>query len=142
MASCTTHADELVGVRGIRLGTRLRSWSRRSQKAHEIGEVCYIVKHRLVYQVAKVEDAIGRNGGGTIWTFVALVIEDEVGNSHFHGVGFGGVEKQRFVLRLPPEASNGAVVSIAVQLARNAEGRIGRLSYILNQRRIRNSFYK
>src|SRR5450755_4409762 len=110
MASCTTHADELVGVRGIRLGTRLRSWSRRSQKAHEIGEVCYIVKHRLVYQVAK--------------------IEDEVGNSHFHGVGFGGEEKQRFVLRLPPEASNGAVVSIAVQLARNAEGRIGRLSYI------------
>src|SRR2546429_9226793 len=66
-----------------------------------------------------------------------LSLHDALPISHFHVVGLGGKQQQGFVLRFPPETSDGAVVGAAVYVAaqdrvrvagnaeRSLQGRIG-----------------
>src|SRR5256884_572232 len=66
-----------------------------------------------------------------------LSLHDALPISHFHVVGLGGKQQEGFVLRLPPETSDGAVVGAAVYVAaqdrvrvagnaeRSLQGRIG-----------------
>src|SRR2546429_4906946 len=46
-----------------------------------------------------------------------LSLHDALPISHFHVVGLGGKQQQGFVLRFPPETSDGAVVGAAVYVA-------------------------
>ena len=50
-----------------------------------------------------------------------LILEEFVGYSHFNVVGFAGEYFEGFVLRFPTEARDHSVISIAVDLAGNAE---------------------
>ncbi len=61
---------------------------------------------------------IVKAGGGRIVAFVGEVL---VGDAHFDVVGLAGENLQRFVLRLPAEAGNGAVVAAVVGMAGDAE---------------------
>ncbi len=51
------------------------------------------------------------------WVLFRSLWKQLVGNAHFDVVGFAGEHRQRFVLRLPAEARDGAVVPAAVRYA-------------------------
>jgi len=54
---------------------------------------------------------------------VALILEELVGDAHFHVVGFAGEQQQRFVLRLPTEPRDRAVISVVIETSGNASAR-------------------
>ena len=47
--------------------------------------------------------------------------EQFVANAHLHVVGFTGKDVQRFILRLPAETADGAIVAVVVESAGNAK---------------------
>src|SRR5579863_10192319 len=97
--------------------------SRRSQKAHEGGEVFDIAEH--VERRVGCTDLTGirvctvvRHFNGSVWTFLfALRLEQFVGNAHLHVVGFARKDEQGFVLSLPAKSSDGSVVTVVVGFA-------------------------
>src|SRR5207249_3643076 len=84
-----------------------------------------------------VERVVRRRCENAGRSLVALLRKQFARDAHFHVVGLGGKQQQGFVLRFPPETSDGAVVGAAVYVAaqdrvrvagnaeRSLQGRIG-----------------
>src|ERR1700674_2856854 len=117
---CATdlHEDH-ISRRSLRAGDS-RAYSARGgrliQEAHEdrklrpVGETerrvedCEVLRRR-------VKQARGRNW---IWRIPTLVGKQLVGYTHFHVVGFPREDEQGFVLSLPAEAGDAAIVAAAI----------------------------
>src|SRR5262249_25115871 len=56
------------------------------------------------------------------WIFFPGRLKQLVGNAHLDVIGLAGEHRQRFVLRLPAEPSDRAVVAAAVRVPSDAEG--------------------
>ena len=107
VAEDATDLIESLLARGC--GWRLRGRWRRGEKTHERSEGDHV---GLVFG-REVEGAAGR--------FISFGGEDLVGDALFDVIGFAGEDGQRFILRFPAEAGDGAVVGIAVFMACDAE---------------------
>ena len=101
----------------------------RTQHAHEIGETFHVRQHCGIRRRQGAER--GRVVGCHIPEplagrgLVPLLGKDQVGNAHFDVVGLGGEQQQRFVLGLPAEARDGAVIAAAIRVSRHAEQPLG-----------------
>ena len=79
---------------------------------------CSIVAHRLDRRRrVDVGDVVGHGGELAARRLVALGLKQLVGDPHLDVVGLAGEQQQRFVLRLPAEARDRAVVAVVVGLA-------------------------
>ena len=125
-----------IGYRGCANGISIQHnrtcWGWRNSP-HEVGERrdviedCRALRTRIVrvFRVAtpaKVQ-AVRRKASLHLvfagqW---AILCEQQVGDTHLHVVGFAGKDVQRFVLRLPAETADGAIVAIAIESAGDAE---------------------
>src|SRR5271170_7177407 len=116
--------DRLAGrnrLRGRIAGNSRSLRSRRSEEAHEVGKLDGVAGN-LIAGESEIGFVLGSGiveaGGRGIGAFVG---EQLVGHAHFDVVGFAGEYFERFVLSLPAETSDRAVVAAVVGMAGNAE---------------------
>jgi hypothetical protein len=130
------------GRSSVGYGGRVGRRRGRSQHAHEAGKGFYVGDNRGIgsggsHRRRKVECVVRRRRENAGRSLVALLRKHFVGNAHFHVIGLGRKQEQGFVLRFPPETSDGAIVCAAVHVAaqdrvwvtgntqRGLQGRIG-----------------
>src|SRR5271170_3231852 len=116
--------DRLAGrnrLRGRIAGNSRSLRSRRSEEAHEVGKLDGVAGN-LIAGESEIGFVLGSGiveaGGRGIGAFVG---EQLVGHAHFDVVGFAGEYFERFVLSLPAETSDRAVVAAVVGMAGYAE---------------------
>ena len=131
MADRATHGAEQIAsvVDGGCATRRGGRWSRGSQQAHEDGK-SYCVAGRadrvngvevgVVFR-GGVDLAVSRQAGrlslARQWAFLG---EYFIAHAHLHVIGFAGEDHQRFILGLPAETRDRAVVAVAIESARDA----------------------
>ena len=134
-----------------------RRGNRRRQQAHEHGELHHVAGNLRVLRegvragglrrevgrvlrvavAAQIQAAGGQAGALLILTRQgSLVLENLVGNAHLDVVGLTREQLQGFVLGLPAEAGNGAVIAVVVERAADAEAIVGLGGLVLEERRI------
>src|SRR5215471_9388210 len=120
-------AEQLLAVHGARRERR-RLWP--VQKAHEDAEHQPVrnfmqrVEEALIANIRGVETsdivrlALDR---GARWSLVRGLGKKVIRHAHFHVVGLAGKDRDGFVLRLPTEARDGAVVAAAIRNSLDAK---------------------
>src|SRR5262249_3074716 len=116
-----------LGARArTRIGRRPVSEAHHELELHPIGQDVERIVKRLVVVIIIISarDVIRFR---LIWTLAARVLfrggwKSFVGNPHLHVVSLARKNSDRFVLGLPPEARNRAVVAAAIGMAIDAKG--------------------
>jgi len=87
-----------------------------------------------IADLGKVQAARRKSGlaGSAVAVFAAAggPAEEFVGDTHLHVVSLTGKDHQRFVLRLPAKAADGAIVAVMIEASATPNvARLGRLIF-------------
>src|SRR5258708_7528875 len=121
MTGSAPHLNEQVvtvlnGWRTSRAGTGGRGLIQEFHESHEGHDIGGVRTSHI-----KAGVAFRRAVGGAIRIFFALIRKIVIGYAHLHVVRLAREDLERFVLRLPSEPRDGAVVAVRVQVSLDAE---------------------